>query len=186
LPLAVSVAAGMLRAHPVWTVAHLVSRLRDEEQRSSELADGPRSVMTVLDVSYLHLTSDQQGMYRLLGLHSGPDIDVYAAAALAGTTLWRARQLLDQLLDERLLHEPAAGRYAFHDLVRSHATATAAMVEAAIRRTAEGNLTDYYRHTAATAAGIAYPQDRSRLPQVPAPDAAVPCLADSSQATGWL
>jgi tetratricopeptide (TPR) repeat protein len=188
LPLAVSVAAGMLRAHPVWTVAHLVSRLRDEDQRSSELTDGPRNVTAVLDVSYLHLPVDHQRLYRLLSLHPGFDIDAHAAAALGGTTLHRARRLLDQLLDERLLLEPAAGRYAFHNLVRSHAAAAAnvAVAEAADHRAAIGNLLDYYRYTAATAAGVSYPQDGDRRCQVPVPGTPVPCLADPNLATVWL
>jgi hypothetical protein len=185
LPLAVSVAAGMLRAHRVWTVAHLVGRLRNDELRSSELIDGPRNVTAVLEVSYLHLTVNQQRLYRLLSLQPGPDIDAYAAAALSGTTLRRARRLLDQLLDERLLHEPAAGRYAFHNLVRSHATATAAVVKAAARRAAVGRLLEYYRHAAAAAAGVVYPQDCCNLP-APAPGTPLPSLTDPAQAIMWL
>jgi DNA-binding SARP family transcriptional activator len=145
LPLAVSIAASLLRSHPAWTLADLIDRLRDGHQRLAELADGPRSVRVVLQASYQHLATDLQRFYRLLGLHPGPDIDAYAAGALAGTTPGQARRLLDRLLDERLLQEPAPGRYAFHDLVRGHATDTATTAEPEPARTAAvGRLLDYY------------------------------------------
>jgi hypothetical protein len=75
LPLAVSIAATLLRSHPAWTVADLIDRLRDGHQRLAELADGPRSVTVVLQVSYQHFATDLRRLYRLRGLHPGPHID---------------------------------------------------------------------------------------------------------------
>jgi tetratricopeptide (TPR) repeat protein/DNA-binding SARP family transcriptional activator len=187
LPLALSIAATILQSRPVWTIAHLIDRLRDEHLRLSELADGPRSVTVVLQVSYRQLSPDEQRFYRLLALHPGPDIDTHAAAALTGTTLGRSRRLLDRLLEERLLLELTAGRYGVHDLVRGHACEVVDTVEAEpVREAAVCRLLDYYRQTAATAAGIAYPHDRDRLPQLPAPDHPVPDLADPAGAVQWL
>jgi tetratricopeptide (TPR) repeat protein len=187
LPLAVDIAATLLRSHPAWTAADLASRLGEGHERLAELADGPRSVTVVVQVSYQHLSPDQQRFYRLLGLHPGPDIEAYAAAALAGITPVRARRLLDQLLDERLLLEPAAGRYAFHDLVRSHAAITAASVErSASRQAAIGRLLGYYAQTAKNATASTYPHESNHLSAIPAITAATPDLHDPIRAECWL
>jgi hypothetical protein len=168
LPLAIRIAAARLRSHPAWSLHHLVQRLRDQQHRLSELEAGQRSVAATLDLSYQHLSPDLQRTYRLLGLHPGPDIDMYATAALLDSTLPTVRQMLDHLLDAHLLFEPAAGRYRFHDLTRAHAAHTAARVQTqATRRTALNRLADYYRHTAAVAVDAAYPYERERRPEVP-------------------
>jgi transcriptional regulator with XRE-family HTH domain len=117
----VLIAAARLRSRPTWTVAHLVERLRDHDNRLAELEAGQRSVTASLDLSYAQLTPDQQQAYARLGLHPGSDFDLETAAALAGASLLTTQQLLDDLLDAHLLQEPVPGRYRFHDLVRSHA-----------------------------------------------------------------
>ena len=54
------------------------------------------SVAAAFDLSYQDLTAGQQRLFRRLGLHPGPDIDAYAAAALDDIDLagragaWRA------------------------------------------------------------------------------------------------
>ena len=45
------------------------------------------SVAAAFDLSYRDLTAGQRRLFRRLGLHPGPDIDAYAAAALDGTGL---------------------------------------------------------------------------------------------------
>lgn len=168
LPLAIGIAAARLRRHRAWTVADLVARLHDADQRLAELADGARSVAAALAVSYEHLSPGQQHLYRLLGLHPGPDIDTYAAAALANTTAGDAGRLLDNLLDAHLLVEPATDRYVLHDLVRAHAASTAATTDTEPdRRAAVGRLLDHYRHTAAAAMDVAHPYECIRRPRVP-------------------
>ena len=72
------------------------------------------------------LTAGQRRLFRRLGVHPGPDIDAYAAAALDGTTLAAARRHLDGLYDQHLMTEPTRGRYRLHDLLREHARALAA------------------------------------------------------------
>ena len=59
------------------------------------------------DLSYQDLTADQQRLFQRLGLLPGPDIDAYAAAALAGTGLADAHRDLEELYDQHLLTEPA-------------------------------------------------------------------------------
>ncbi|WP_327002250.1 tetratricopeptide repeat protein [Dactylosporangium sp. NBC_01737] len=186
LPLAIGIAAGVLRSHPAWSVADVVARLRDQQERLAELDDGTRSVRVALETSYRHLAADLQDLYRLLGRHPGPDIDAFVAAALSGTLPGPARRMLDRLFDERLLLEPSAGRYVFHDLVREHAAGVGATEPEPAGRAADVRLLDYFRHTARVAVGVAYPDERDDLPDVPAPATAAPDLADQSRATVWL
>ena len=82
---------------------------------------GVRSVAAAFALSYEHLDAAQQRMFRLLGVHPGPDIDTDAAAALAAVDSAEAGRLLESLVDDHLLQQPAAGRYRLHDLVRQHA-----------------------------------------------------------------
>lgn len=187
LPMAIRISAARLRSHPAWDVALLVDRLRDQHQRLHELEAGHRSVAAALDMSYRHLSPDQQRTYRLLGLHPGPDIDAYATAALLDSTVPHAGRMVEQLLDVHLLHEPAPGRYRFHDLVRAHAAGTAAGGPAEqAARAALTRLFDYYRHTAARAADAAYPYRSERRPDVPVVRTPRPDLPDAATALGWL
>ena len=187
LPLAIRIAAARLRSHPTWDLTHLVRRLRDQQHRLVELQAGQRSVTAALDLSYQDLAADQQRAYRRLGLHPGPDIDQYAAAALLDATLREAGRLLEQLLEAHLLNEPTLGRYRFHDLTRAHAAHTATRDETDDGHTALDRLLDYYRHTAAVAMDTAYPYEREYRPQVPAAPAppAPPCPTRRRRSTGW-
>ena len=120
LPLAIRIAAARLKHRRVWTVADLIARLRDVAGLAA-FDDGQRSVHATLHLSYQHLSPAAQRLYRLLGLHPGPDVEPYAAAALTAGTLDEARRLLDGLVDDHMLQEPSPGRFQFHDLVRAHA-----------------------------------------------------------------
>jgi tetratricopeptide (TPR) repeat protein len=187
LPLAIRIAAARLRSHPAWDLAHLVERLRDQRRRLIELEAGQRSPTAALDLSYQHLSLDQQRTYRLLGLHPGPDIDSYATAALLDSTLLHAGRMLDQLFDAHLLLEPVAGRYRFHDLTRAHGAHTAARDQTQpTGRAGLNRLLDYYQHTAAVAMDVAYPHESGRRPQVPPASSPTPDLPDPTSALGWL
>ncbi|MEV4109735.1 NB-ARC domain-containing protein [Nonomuraea sp. NPDC049695] len=121
LPLAVRIAAVRFRAHPTWSVRHLLDRLTDDPL--AELKAGRHSVAAALDLSYARLSTEQRHAYRVLGSRTSTDFGVDAAAALLNTTGRQARRLLDQLSDAHLVQEPAPGRYRVHDLVRDHASA---------------------------------------------------------------
>jgi tetratricopeptide (TPR) repeat protein len=187
LPLAIRIAAARLRAHPSWDLAHLVRRLREQQHRLAELAAGQRSMTAALDLSYQDLSANQQRTYRLLGLHPGPDIDPYAAAALLDSPLPEAGQILEQLHEANLVQEPIPGRFRFHDLTRAHAADTAARYETEHGRVqALDRLLDYFRHTAAVATDVAYPHESEHHPQVPPAHRASPALSDPAAALSWL
>jgi hypothetical protein len=84
LPLALRVAAELAISRPDTPLAVLATELAGEADRLALLDAGgdPRSaVASVFSWSYQHLTGDAARMFRLLGLHPGPDFDRYAAAA---------------------------------------------------------------------------------------------------------
>ena len=184
LPLAVRIAGALLRNRPAWTLAHLAGKLRAAHIRLDAFSDGDRDLVAVFGLSDQSLSDEQRRLYRHLALVPGPEIDAYAAAALAETDPVAADRVLQELVDHNLLLEPAAGRYEMHDLIRAHARALAAADPAAEREVALGRLLDYYQHTALRAdAGIArYAQPG---PADPAPSHAPP-LPDADAARAWL
>ncbi|HEX6685204.1 MAG TPA: tetratricopeptide repeat protein [Candidatus Limnocylindrales bacterium] len=187
LPLAIRIAAARLKHRRVWMVADLVTWLRDVIGRPATFHDGQRSLHGTLHLSYQHLSSDGQRMYRLLGLHPGPDIEPYAATALTGEGLDGVRRLLDRLADDHLLTEHTPGRYRFHDLVRAHAADTAVREETqAQQREAMNRLLDHYRHSTAAAVDAAYPFERQRLPTVSPSGSPVLDLSEPNRANRWL
>jgi DNA-binding SARP family transcriptional activator/Tfp pilus assembly protein PilF len=158
LPLALRIAAARLRTRPAWTVRYLADRLAQRRARLAELSAGDRSVATAFALSYRNLTPEQQRLFRLLGLHPGPDIDAHVAAALAGIDPGRADELLESLVDVHLLHQPTPRRYRFHELVGHHARGIAHEEESeAGRQESVRRLLDYYLHTAYVADRAMYP-----------------------------
>lgn len=187
LPLAIRIAAARLRHRQAWTLTDLVERLRDQQHRLAELRSGHRSVTAAIDVSYTHLDRCQQQVFRLLGLHPGPDIDVAAAAALTGLTEHDAAQLLDDLLDVHLLQQRQPHRYRFHDLVGEHATAACAQLDPpGTRQAAVSRMTEHYARTASAAMDTAYPHEADQRPHLPPSPTSVRAFADRAAATTWL
>jgi tetratricopeptide (TPR) repeat protein/DNA-binding XRE family transcriptional regulator len=186
LPLAIGMLARQLHHHPAWTPADLAADLATERDRLDLMSAESLSVAAAFDLSYQDLTADQQRLFRRLGLHPGPDIDVYAAAALDDTSPAVARRLMADLYDHYLLAEPVRGRYRLHDLIREHARALAATDPAADREAALGRLLDYYL-SAARAADRHLAQRPATAPAViVTPPAYVPDLAVREQAVAWM
>ncbi|MGP4022080.1 AfsR/SARP family transcriptional regulator [Actinomadura sp. 3N407] len=187
LPLAIRIAAARLRAHPNWSLADLLNRLRDHQFRLAELRAGQRSVATALDLSYDHLTVHQQRAYRLLGLQFGSEINASAAAALIDTTPAQARTRLESLLHVHLISEPAPDFYRLHDLVRAHVVRTCREQEPEEeRRAALARLLDHYAFTTTVAIDLLYPQEAPHRPFVTPSDDHPAGLATHTDAAAWL
>ncbi|MBB4933393.1 tetratricopeptide (TPR) repeat protein [Lipingzhangella halophila] len=153
LPLALCAIAGRLVMRPDRSAERMVAELDDERRRLAVLSrHEERPVRAVFDVSYLSLPEEAARLYRLLGLHPGPDFDVRAAAALAGIDYLDAEEHLEYLVAASLLGERGDGRFAFHDLLRIHARERARDDEPAREREAAlERLFDYYLRTAVAA-----------------------------------
>jgi tetratricopeptide (TPR) repeat protein/DNA-binding XRE family transcriptional regulator len=187
LPLAVGLMAGQLHHHPTWTAAGLAAELASARDRLKLLAAENRSVAAAFGLSYARLTDEQQRLFRRLGLHPGPDIDMYGAAALdpdeAG--LSAARQGLRDLYDRHLLTEPSSGRYRLHDLIREHARGLAA-AEPAERDAAIERLLDYYLHVTRRADRYLARRTPAASPRPVTAPRYAPELAARPDAVVWL
>jgi hypothetical protein len=71
LPLAVSLAAGHFKHHPVWTLSDLADHL---ESAADAVIAGSGLVAASFSLSYGNLPADQQQFFRRLGLYPGADI----------------------------------------------------------------------------------------------------------------
>jgi tetratricopeptide (TPR) repeat protein len=145
LPLALRVAGQLLAVHPAWPVAKLAGMLAGERDRLSRLGAGDLQVRAAFEVSYRELGEEDARLFRLLGLHPGPDFAAHSAAALAGTEAEAARQALDRLAGAQLVTEDAAGRFGMHDLLRLYARDTCQLADSpADRDAAETRLVSSY------------------------------------------
>jgi DNA-binding SARP family transcriptional activator len=134
LPLAVRIAGARLAARPHWLLADLVGRLTDERRRLDELSHGGLAVRASLEVSFRGLDVAGRRLFRRLGLLDVPDFAAWVAAALLDSSVARAWELTERLVDARLLEvvgRDACGltRFRFHDLVRGYARERAELDE---------------------------------------------------------
>lgn len=186
LPLAIGMLARQLHHHPSWTASDLVSELTTARDRFELLQAENVSVAAAFDLSYQDLATDQQQLFRRLGLHPGATIDAYAAAALDGADLADTRRRLRALYDHYMLAEPARGWYLMHDLVREHARILAAGDAEPDRRTAADRLLGYYLYTTCAAdRHIARLVPAEPPGDLPAPGSA-PVLTARDEAIKWM
>ena len=189
LPLAIVLLAGRLRHKDpsTWSLVRFAAEFADAQDRLGELDDGDnRAVYTAFTLSYRDLPTDQQRLFRRLGLHPGPDIDANAAAALDDAPLAATRRQLEALYTDHLLDETAPGRYQPHDLLRAYARTLATEHDTPGNRAqAIDRLMGYYQHTAQSA-----DQHLARISRPGSPPAERPATApdfpDRAAALAWL
>jgi tetratricopeptide (TPR) repeat protein/transcriptional regulator with XRE-family HTH domain len=189
LPLALAVAAARAAARPGFPLAAVAAELRDSAGRLDALdaGDPAASVRAVFSWSVRQLSGEGARMFRLLGVHPGPDITVAAAASLAGTDEPGARRLLGELSRAHLITEHVAGRYAFHDLLRAYAADQARAEDRQDDRDAAiVRVLDHYLHTAAHAALLLNPAVDPLALTPLSPGAAAEQPADHRQALAWF
>jgi tetratricopeptide (TPR) repeat protein/DNA-binding XRE family transcriptional regulator len=189
LPLALAIAAARADARHRFPLAALAAELDDARGRldSLDAGDPAASVRAVFSWSYQQLSSAAARMFRLLGLHPGPDISGPAAASLAGTAQPQARRLLRELTRAHLIGERVPGRYAFHDLLRAYAAGEARDNDSEPERAAAvGRVLDHYLHTGRDGKVLLLPSlEQITLPP-PRPGTAPERLADYQQAMAWF
>jgi DNA-binding SARP family transcriptional activator len=189
LPLALSIAAARAAARPALPLAALAAGLRDAQSRLDglETGDPVTDLRTVFSWSCQQLSEPAARMFRLLGVHPGPDISAPAAASVAGVPPGQARQALAELARSNLITEHAAGRYAFHDLLRAYAAEQAASHDSdTARRAAVHRVLDYYLRTACVASQLLHP-GRHPITLGPSQPQVQPAeLASRQQALEWF
>src|SRR5437868_1408391 len=190
LPLALRIAAERAASRPWMPLNELIRDLRDEsalwDALTVEEGEESDAVRTVFAWSYRALPQDAARLFRLLGVHPGPDFGVPVVAALVGSSLGEARNLLDTLVGAHLLEQTMPARYQFHDLLRAYALDQVNHEESAESRgDVAVRLLTWYLHTADAAAGL-----ESRLRRVPLdpPEPGIDPLTfrDRREGVGWL
>jgi tetratricopeptide (TPR) repeat protein/transcriptional regulator with XRE-family HTH domain len=190
LPLALAIAAARAAARPRFPLTQVAAELRGTAGRLDALdaGDPAASVRAVFSWSYQQLSPDAARMFRLLGLHPGPDISVPAAASLAAVGEPQARRLLGELARHRLIGEHAPGRYAFHDLLRAYAAGQARECDPEPDRAAAvSRILDHYLHTAGHCRQLLWrPEHEALALAPPAPGTRPERPADYRQALAWF
>jgi tetratricopeptide (TPR) repeat protein len=163
LPLALAIVAARAAVQPGYPLARFATQLREAGGLDGFDETGTGiDLRAVFSWSYHTLSPAAARLFRLSGLHCGPDLTAPAAASLAGIAPGEARRLLAELTRTHLLDEHRPGRFTFHDLLRAYATERAHAVDTEDdRQSAVGRVLDHYLHTAYAAAQLA---DRHRDP----------------------
>jgi DNA-binding SARP family transcriptional activator/tetratricopeptide (TPR) repeat protein len=166
LPLALSMVGARAAASSRLPLAELAEELRETRgQLYALVGQDPRTdLRAVFSWSYQALSAAAARLFRLIGLHAGPEIGVSAAASLAGLGVPEVRTLLAELTSAHLVTDCGRGRFAFHDLLRVYASELAAAHDPAEeRREAIRRVLDYYLHTAYRADELLRPSRVDKL-----------------------
>jgi tetratricopeptide (TPR) repeat protein len=188
LPLALTVAAAR-----VTTTGLPLEAIAGELRASApaldafDSGDPATDVRSVLSWSYQALSAGAARLFRLLGLHPGPDWPVAAAASLAAAGPGPARRLLAELAGAHLLAEHRPGRYTCHDLLRAYAAEQVQAADrAADRSAAIRRLADHFLGSAHRAVLLIEPHtDPLDLPPA-APGTELAEAATVADAMAWL
>ena len=189
LPLALGIAVGRAASRPKRPLAELAAELRDARGRldALQVGDAVTSVRAVLSWSYDQLSEPAARMFRLLGVHPGPDISLSAAASLAGMARASAGVALRELSRTHMVAEYLPARFTFHDLLRAYAADQAERHDPEPeRRAAAHRVLDHYLYTAMAAAQRVSPH-RPPLRLAAAQPSVLPAdAADKEQAIAWF
>ncbi|GIF18116.1 DNA-binding SARP family transcriptional activator/Tfp pilus assembly protein PilF [Actinoplanes tereljensis] len=184
LPLALAIVAARAAVRPAAPLAVLAGELHQARLNVLGGDDPHTNLRAVIGHSYDALSAPAQRLFRLLGLHPGPDLAAPAAAALAALPPGGTGALLAELTGANLLTEHRPGRYTHHDLLRAYAAElVAADPDHDIARL---RVLDHYLHTAYAADRRLYP---ARDPvSLAAPEAWVRpgSFADERAALDWF
>ncbi|MFI6621814.1 AfsR/SARP family transcriptional regulator [Streptomyces sp. NPDC050528] len=190
LPLALAVVAARVATRSAISMAAVAKELRESVTGLDALRDqdATADVRAVFSWSYHALTTDAARLFRLLGLHPGPDITLPAAASLAGLSAVHTQQLLSELIQAHLADETAPGRYASHDLLRAYAAELAETLEPPQQVTAARHrMFDHYLHTGHNAVALTGTA-RVLISLAPAVDGvrAEDFAGDAAKANAWF
>jgi DNA-binding SARP family transcriptional activator/tetratricopeptide (TPR) repeat protein len=189
LPLALAIVAARAAGHSGFLLRAIASELHDTRDRLDALTgeDPATDIRAVFSWSYRVLSPAAARLFRLLGVHPGPDISAAAAASLIGQPLRELRALLDELGRAHLIVEHVPGRYTLHDLLRVYAHQLAHTHDPHDqRRQAVHRMLDHYLHTAHHAARVLHPA-RKPITLVPSQSGTTPeHPADYPQALAWF
>ncbi|MCX4993687.1 AfsR/SARP family transcriptional regulator [Streptomyces sp. NBC_00568] len=126
LPLALRIIGARLAARPHWSLASMWQRLENEQRQLDELAYGELSIRASLSLSYYDLAAADRRLLCLISLAEGTVIPGWLGAALVDDRTPHPADLLEPLIDMRLLditamEEGGDFRYGLSQIVRTFA-----------------------------------------------------------------
>jgi DNA-binding SARP family transcriptional activator len=189
LPLALAIVGARAAVRPGFSLRAVADELTDAQDRLGAFDAGTPAadLSAVLSWSYQRLDPPGARLFRLLGLHAGPDIDVVAAASLVGEPVARTRRALAELTRVHLAAEPAPGRFQRHDLVHAYSAELCDELEpAAEQHAALHRLLDHYMHTALAADKHVDPSMPPQDDPAPVEGALVVEFPDATAASAWF
>jgi DNA-binding SARP family transcriptional activator/tetratricopeptide (TPR) repeat protein len=189
LPLALTIAAARAATSPAFPLAVIADELRGASGALDPFDGGDLAtdLRAVFSLSYRALSTGAARLFRLLGLHPGPDIAILAAASLAAIPPGQARAHLAELTRAHLLTEDSPGRYGFHDLLRAYATEQARTHDNHdTRHAAVHRVLDHYLHTGHRAAMLVRPSLEPITLTRPEPGVIAGELATADEARHWF
>ncbi|MFF8694859.1 BTAD domain-containing putative transcriptional regulator [Streptomyces sp. NPDC015144] len=193
LPLALRIVGGRLSSRPSWPLALLAERLAPDRGRLQALSMGAVAVRHTFDMSYQAIRDSGNAAereaaraFRLLGLWKPHLFTTQSAAALLGADEYDASAALELLVDANLVHSPAPGRYALHDLLGEYAAQRAAEEEPADgREAATVRMLVWYARAVSTACAVASHETQSPPPLDAPAGPALPVFAEDADAIEW-
>ncbi|MFF7988384.1 tetratricopeptide repeat protein [Kitasatospora xanthocidica] len=117
LPLAMRIAAAILKEDPSLGVCDLVEELAEARTRLDVLRYGDTAVRAALEVSFRHLDEDLREPFCRLSVNPTPRLSEEIAAVLMGVPAARARAMLRRIGQASLLSRDSSERWVLHDLV---------------------------------------------------------------------
>jgi DNA-binding SARP family transcriptional activator/tetratricopeptide (TPR) repeat protein len=129
LPLAIRVAAGRLREGGLDDLDSLIGELTEVHAGRADDTEAGRRIFSAFESTYRQLSERNKRIFRLLGISPCADFGLDAAAALAGEDKDGVAEGIRVLSGRYLLERSSAGRFRFHDLIRSYAAARCAKEE---------------------------------------------------------
>ena len=189
LPLALAIVAARAVIRPDFPLRVLADELSATRTRLDAFSGGDPAtdLRALFSWSCDALSSAAFRLFRLLGLHPGPDVPAPAVASLAALPAADATALLTELTRAHLLVEQVPGRYGWHDLLHAYATELVQAGEsAADRRAVQRRLLDHYLHTGYAGARLLDPH-RDPIALAPAAPGVVPeTFVDAEHALAWF
>jgi len=190
LPLALMLVAARAATHPGFRLSSLAAELSEigGSLDAFDSEDRATNVRAVFSWSYQRLSVSGQRLFRLLGLHFGPDISMAAVASLAGMPKARVRPALAELTRAHLVSERIPGRFALHDLLRAYATEAAYTHDSDDHRhAARYRVLDHYLHSAYRADEVLHRhRDRPFTPAAAGAGVTPESPDDQKQALAWF
>jgi DNA-binding SARP family transcriptional activator len=191
LPLALSIVAARAMRTPRYPLAALAAQLRQAPGALDALDGGDHAanVRAVFSWSYHQLGPLAARLFRVLGLHAGPDISAATLASMSGMQAADQEAALVELLRASLVSEPILNRFSLHDLLRAFAGELAERHDSLDSRIAAiQRMLDHYLQTALRADQLLDTNraDSVRLLPHTGPPEQEQQLASLSEALDWF